>query len=88
MGLKGTVRPKKIILSSFSLPHVDPNLYEFLSSAKHKRSYFEECWELNYRFYPFVSFWVNCLFKGGFMWSGEDAHLMFFMCLIISRRSK
>lgn len=33
-------------------------------------------------------FRVDCPFKGVFMWSGEDAHLMFFTCLIISRRSK
>ncbi len=34
------------ILSSFTLPQVDPNLYEFLSSVEHKRREFEECWEL------------------------------------------
>jgi len=31
------------ILSSFTHPHVVPNLYEFLYSVKHK-IYFEECW--------------------------------------------
>jgi len=31
------------ILSSFIHPQVVPNLYEFLSSAEHKRRYFEEC---------------------------------------------
>jgi len=32
------------ILSSFTHPQVVPNLYEFLSSAEHKRRYFKECW--------------------------------------------
>jgi len=25
-------------------PHVVQNLYEFISSAEHKRRYFKECW--------------------------------------------
>jgi len=29
---------------SFTHPQVVPNLYEFLSSAEHKRRYFKECW--------------------------------------------
>jgi len=39
--LKGLVHPKMEILS-FTHPHVVPNLYDFLSSAEHRR-YFEEC---------------------------------------------
>jgi len=31
------------IRSIFAHPQVVPNLYEFLSSAEHKRGYFEEC---------------------------------------------
>jgi len=31
------------ILSSFTPPQVVSNLYKFLSSAEHKRRYFEEC---------------------------------------------
>ncbi len=31
-----------MILTLFTLPHVVPNMYEFLSSAEHKRRYFEE----------------------------------------------
>jgi len=31
------------IVSSFSHPHVVPNLYVFLSSVEHKIAYFEEC---------------------------------------------
>jgi len=34
---------KMKIVSSFTHPHVVPNLYEFLSSAEHKKRYFEEC---------------------------------------------
>ncbi len=40
--LKGTVHPKMKILSSFTHPQVDPNLYEFLCSAKNKGRYSEE----------------------------------------------
>jgi len=32
------------ILSSFTHLRVVPNLYEFLTSAEHKRRYFEEYW--------------------------------------------
>jgi len=32
------------ILSSFTHPQIVINLHEFLSSAEHKRRYFEECW--------------------------------------------
>ncbi len=39
--LKGTVHPKKKILSSFTLPQVDPNLYECVCS-EHKGRYSEE----------------------------------------------
>ncbi len=40
--VKGIVHPKMKILSSFTLPQVVPNLYEFLCSAEHKGRYFEE----------------------------------------------
>ncbi len=40
--LKRIVHPKMKILL-FIHPQVVSNLYEFLSSAKHKRRYFEEC---------------------------------------------
>jgi len=40
--LKELVHPKMKIPSSFTHPQVVPNLYEFLSSAEHKRSTFEE----------------------------------------------
>jgi len=40
--LKGTVHPKMKILSSFTHPQVDPNLYEFLCSDEHKGRYSEE----------------------------------------------
>ncbi len=39
---KGIVHPKLKILSSFTLPQVVPNLYEYLCSAEHKGRYFEE----------------------------------------------
>ncbi len=42
MSLKGTVHPKMKILSSFTHPQVDPNLYECVCS-EHKGRYFEEC---------------------------------------------
>ncbi len=34
------------MLSSFTYPHVVPNLYKFLSYVEHKRKYFEEFWIL------------------------------------------
>ncbi len=40
--IKGIVHPKMKILSSFTLPQVDPNLYECVCSAEHKGRYFEE----------------------------------------------
>ncbi len=40
--IKGTVQPKIKIVSSFSHPHVVPNLYKFLSYVEHKRRYSEE----------------------------------------------
>jgi len=40
--IKGIVHPKIKIRSSFTLPRVVPNLYEFLCSAEHKGRYFEE----------------------------------------------
>ncbi len=45
--LKGTVHPKKKILSSLIHQQIVSNLYEFLSSVEHKIRYFEECWESN-----------------------------------------
>ncbi len=42
-GLKGTVRPKMKILSSFTHPQVVTNLYECVCSAEHKGRYSEEC---------------------------------------------
>ncbi len=39
--LKGTVHPKMKILSSFTHPQVDPNLYECVCS-EHKGRYSEE----------------------------------------------
>ncbi len=38
--LKGIVHPKMKLLSSFTHPQVDPNLYECVSS-EHKGRYFE-----------------------------------------------
>ncbi len=35
------VHPKMKIVSSFTQPHVIPNLYEFVSYAEHKGRYFE-----------------------------------------------
>ncbi len=40
--IKGTVQPKIKIVSSFSHPHVVPNLYTFLSYVEHRRRYSEE----------------------------------------------
>ncbi len=40
-GLKGTVHPKMKILSSFTHPQVDPNLYECVC-FEHKGRYSEE----------------------------------------------
>ncbi len=37
----GIVHPKMKILSSFTHPHVVPNLNKFLSYIEHKRRYFE-----------------------------------------------
>ncbi len=42
--LKGIVHPKMKIMSLITHPRVDANLYECLSSVKHKWRYFEECW--------------------------------------------
>jgi len=39
---KGLVHPKMQILSVFTHPHVVPNLYVFICSAKHKGRYLEE----------------------------------------------
>jgi len=39
-----TLEMKTNNMSSFTHPQVVSNLYEFLSSAVHKRRYFEECW--------------------------------------------
>jgi len=41
-GFKGIVHPKIKIVSSFTHLYVVSNLYELLSSAEHKRRYFEE----------------------------------------------
>jgi len=41
--LKGIVHPRMKIMSSFTQTQVVPNLYEFLSSAEQKMTYFEEC---------------------------------------------
>ncbi len=41
-GIKGIVHPKMKILSSFTHPQVDPNLYECVCS-EHKGRYSEEC---------------------------------------------
>jgi len=41
--IKGIVHLKIKILSSFTHPQVVSTLFEFLSSAEHKRRYFEEC---------------------------------------------
>jgi len=43
------------ILSSFTLPRVVANLYEFLSSAEHKGQYFEEGLEPNSCLAPLTS---------------------------------
>ncbi len=40
--IKETVHPKMKILSSFTHPQVDPNLYECVCSAEHKERYSEE----------------------------------------------
>lgn len=40
--LKGFVHPKLKILSSFTRPHVVPNLYYFVSFLQHKRIHFNE----------------------------------------------
>ncbi len=40
--LKRTVYIKMNILSSFTHPHVVPNIYEFIYSVEHKRRYFEK----------------------------------------------
>ncbi len=41
--LKGIVHPQMKMLSSFTHPQVDPNLYECLCSSEHKGRYSEEC---------------------------------------------
>ncbi len=43
LGLKGIVRPKMKIQSSFTHPQVVPNLCECVCSAEHKGRYSEEC---------------------------------------------
>ncbi len=42
LGFKGTVHPQTNILSSFTHPHVDPNLYGFFHLWKDKRRGFKE----------------------------------------------
>jgi len=36
------VHPKNVVI--IYSPSVVPNLYEFLSSVEHKRTYFKKCW--------------------------------------------
>ncbi len=45
--IKGIVHPQCKKMSSFSHPHVVPNLFEFLSYVKHKKGYLEKCWQSN-----------------------------------------
>lgn len=40
--LKVIVHSKMKVLSSFTLPHIITNLYDFIYSMKHKSGYFEE----------------------------------------------
>jgi len=42
LAFKDTVHPKSLILSSFTHPHVFPNLHEFLSSVELKRRHFKK----------------------------------------------
>ncbi len=42
--IKDIVHPKMKLLTSFTYPHVVPNLYEVPSYVEHKSRYFEECW--------------------------------------------
>ncbi len=44
--LKGIVHPKMKMLSSFTHPHVVPNLYVFLFYAEHKNNIFWKTKEL------------------------------------------
>jgi len=43
VNIKGIDHLKIKILLSFTRPQVVSNMYDFLSSAEHKRRYFEEC---------------------------------------------
>jgi len=43
--LKGIDQLKTKTLSSFNRPHFVPNLYDFLTSAEHKISYFDSEWK-------------------------------------------
>ncbi len=52
---KVIVRPIITILSLFIPLQVVPNLYEYLSSAEHKRRYFEDCWWQSGFWSPFTS---------------------------------
>ncbi len=41
--IKGIVYQRMKILASSTYPQIVPNLYEFISSAEHKRRYFKKC---------------------------------------------
>ncbi len=56
LGFKGTVHPQINILSSFTHSHVDPNLYDFLSSVEHKWRGFKG----DIRKYSLGSSWNAC----------------------------
>ncbi len=75
--LKGTVHPKMKILSSFTHPQVDPNLYECVCSAEHKGRYSEECGKLSSSGAPLTSTVLFFSYYGS-QWCPKTAWLQTF----------
>ena len=78
------------LVSSFTLPHVAPNLYDFLSIVRHNRRYLEEClsclqrpnkiwWHVNnikpHWFFHVTVTWLNTMMS----WHKHQWSLMFLM---------
>ncbi len=74
---KGIVHPKMIILSSFTLSQVVPNMYECLCSAEHKGRYSEECGKQSSSGAPLTS--IVFFFLYGSQWCPKTAWLQTFL---------
>ncbi len=89
MLLKGIVHPKIKILSSFTHPQVDPNLYECVCCAEHKGRYSEECEKQNSSGAPLTSIVFFSYY--GSQWCPKTAWLQTFFkisSVVFSRTKK